>query len=287
MKLINQIGILSSLIIFSAHSVPIGKWILKKVCVSETDRAYQNNKAHQPCTLEQLIQKNKERIKAQLFHPDIDTIEPLPFAVCTKPALFDLAANSTHYELVQVALQNPTFDINKLIDCSTHNTIFHRCAFAGSYRILKLLLDFCTEKNIDHLTLLNRKNNVGFSAVAAATYAGRSRCLSLLLSAGANPDSCTVPLIHLATSSICRGQTKRNHIIHKLLNHSPHLLWQTHPNGSSAEASAQENGFDGTAEQIRVYKKAYLWHLYNDTQLRFNRLPREIFSQVIDHCIDS
>ncbi len=283
MKMI-QLGALSCLIIFSSHGFPIGKWILKKLCISKFQDSMQKDPS--PLTLDDLIKKNKDRIKAQLLHPEVTSREPLPFAICNKPALFDLVASSTYYDLIKTALHNPQFDITQLIDETTNNTIFHRCASTGSHGILKLLIQFCKEKNIEYLPLLNHKNNHGMNTVAVATYEGRVNCLSLLLSAGANTTGSSEPLIYLAAGSICRGQTKRNTIIQRLLDNNPDLLWQMSPHTKSVEMVADNNGFKVTADRIRIYKRAGLWHLYNDTQLRLQRLPLEIFDCIINHCVD-
>lgn len=280
-----QLGAFSCLIIFSSHGSPVGKWLLQKLCISLSD--HENMRKDPPLTLEDLIEKNKDRIKAQLLDPNTSTREPLPLAICNKPALFDLVTASSHADLVEATLQNPNFDITQLMEETTKSTIFHHCAFAGTHDILKLLLHFCKERNIDYSSLLNRKNNYGMTAVATATWQGRSKCLSLLLKAGAETTGSSEQLMYLAAGSMCRGQTKRNTIIQRLLEHNPNLLWQVSPHGKSVETVAADNGFNITADRIRTYKRGTLWHLYNDIKLRFKHLPEEIFNHIVNQCIDA
>ena len=158
-----------------------------------------------PKIIQELIEQNRPKVR-KFINKTSNSFDPLPFSLCTKPALFDLVISNKNKEFVETSLQKENFNICSLVHGK--NNLFHICAEAGSVKILQTLLEHCKRKSIDYQDLLSQRDALGQTPLTLAAFNCRTRCLAILLEHDAQHVKINLPLLHIVASSNVRGEKK-------------------------------------------------------------------------------
>ncbi|XP_067137373.1 ankycorbin-like [Centruroides vittatus] len=101
---------------------------------------------------------------------------------CGRTGLYHVCSNG-HLKMLEILVQLAHLDVN-LAD-SEGNTPLIAAAQAGHVEIVGLLLD-----KYKDVLLIDQRNVFGMTALMKAALQGKTKCVKLLLSAGANPNLC-------------------------------------------------------------------------------------------------
>lgn len=237
-----------------------------------------------PKIIQELIDQNKQKVE-KFIHKTSNFFEPLPFSLCTKPALFDLAMSNKNKELVDNVLQKEDFNICTFVDGK--NNLFHICAESGSNRILSKLLEHCKKHSIDYQDLLNQQDALGQTPLTLSVLNCRTECLKILLAHNAQHVKINLPLLHIAAATDMRGEKKRNKTV-KILLEAKHSPWEIDSIQRTAQDVAQACSYQSTVDCIQNYKKSFAEKVKATTgnTSYLSLLPSEIFSITLKRLID-
>ena len=239
-----------------------------------------------PKIIQEIIDQNQQKVE-KFIRKISNFSDPLPFSLCTKPALFDLVASNKNKKFVDAMLQKEDFNISSFVDSKNKGNLFHICSQTGSNKILGVLLEHCKRKSIDYHNLLNQQDVLKQTPLTLATLNCRTECLKILLAHNAQHAKIGLPLLHIAALTDVRGENKRNKTVRALLE-SGYSPWEVDSIQRTAQDIAQACSYQSTVDCIQEYKKSFSKKVEsikgNDSY--FTLLPPEIFNITLKRLID-